>query len=264
MRRILAAAAVAAASLAPGAAAGYDRLVIFGDSLSDTGNAGRFSNGPVWVEGLGRALGLAVRPSSEGGSNYAIGGARLDPGSGPTSLPAQLGRYRGAAASGGRALYVLYGGGNDLIAAAVAPDGAARVDAAVAALEAMLADLAAAGATDVLVPNLPDIAMIPAARDGGSVVRERASRLTERFNAGLAAVLDRVERDHALRIHRLDVRAMAERARADPAAFGFADVTTPCLGLASCEGYLFWDGVHPTAEAHARLAESAAALLRAL
>jgi phospholipase/lecithinase/hemolysin len=29
-----------------------DHIVVFGDSLSDTGNAGRFSNGPVWVEQL--------------------------------------------------------------------------------------------------------------------------------------------------------------------------------------------------------------------
>jgi len=50
---------------------------------------------------------------------------------------------------------------------------------------------------------------------------------------------------------------MAERARADPGAFSFIDVTTPCNLLASCDGYLFWDDVHPTTRAHARLAEAA-------
>jgi cholinesterase len=32
----------------------FERLVVFGDSLSETGNAGRFSNGTVWVEYLAR------------------------------------------------------------------------------------------------------------------------------------------------------------------------------------------------------------------
>ena len=40
---------------------------------------------------------------------------------------------------------------------------------------------------------------------------------------------------------------------ADPAAFGFRDTTHPCAGTGSCEGYLFWDQIHP-AFAHARLA----------
>src|SRR5215475_11575436 len=60
------------------------KLVVFGDSLSDTGNLfaatfgavppsppyfqGRFSNGPVWVDALARKLTLPVE-------NFAIGGA---------------------------------------------------------------------------------------------------------------------------------------------------------------------------------------------
>jgi hypothetical protein len=60
----------------------FDHIVVFGDSLSDTGNAGRFSNGPVWVEQLAARLEVALRPTQAGGLNFAIGGARLDPLSG--------------------------------------------------------------------------------------------------------------------------------------------------------------------------------------
>jgi outer membrane lipase/esterase len=93
----------------------YDRIVVFGTSLSDPGNAflligqsasapyygmsglslltlipdfpyaiggNRFSNGPTWVEQLARPIGLSwsVKPafvqSIAGSSNYAVGGTR--------------------------------------------------------------------------------------------------------------------------------------------------------------------------------------------
>nr|WP_235031248.1 SGNH/GDSL hydrolase family protein [Geminicoccus flavidas] len=60
-----------------------------------------------------------------------------------------------------------------------------------------------------------------------------------------------------LRLYRLDVFAMTEQVRADPAAFGFTDIVTPCSGATRCEGHLFWDQVHPTTYAHGRLAEAA-------
>jgi phospholipase/lecithinase/hemolysin len=47
----------------------FDHLVIFGDSLSDSGNAGRYSNGPVWVEQLAEMLKLPLKPSGRGGQN---------------------------------------------------------------------------------------------------------------------------------------------------------------------------------------------------
>src|SRR4051812_49147468 len=114
-----------AIGLAPGlatAAAAFEQIVVFGDSLSDTGNAGRFSNGPVWVEALARALNVSLRPSREGGSNFAVGGARLDPRSGPTSLRAQADLYLASPRPNGRTLHVVYGGGNDVLEAVGRPD----------------------------------------------------------------------------------------------------------------------------------------------
>src|SRR5215212_9367238 len=66
----------------------FPALVVFGDSLSDTGNAGRFSNGPVWVEHVARRIGARLRPSAEGGTNHAVGGARAS--GGPNGLRAQV------------------------------------------------------------------------------------------------------------------------------------------------------------------------------
>src|ERR1043165_7474947 len=70
-------------------------VVVFGDSLSDSGNVfaatkpvlakaipvsppyfqGRFSNGPVWVAILAEQLGLPLRPFLQGDTNFAFGGA---------------------------------------------------------------------------------------------------------------------------------------------------------------------------------------------
>ena len=255
-----AAAAIVAVCLAPGqasAAGPFDAVVVFGDSLSDSGNAGRFSNGPVWVELLGARLGLILRPSQTGGSNFAFGGARLDPNSGPTSLRAQADIYFRRPQRAGRTLHIVFGGGNDLLAAVGASGAERMVDAAAASLQSILADLAEHGATDILVPNLPDVGMTPAIGSRGQRAVAEAGALTDRFNRAVADALREIGSRHDLRFHPLDVRAMAERAREDPGAFGFVDVTTPCHFLFSCEGYLFWDDVHPTTRAHARLAEAA-------
>jgi outer membrane lipase/esterase len=51
-----------------------------------------------------------------------------------------------------------------------------------------------------------------------------------------------------------DTFALLERLIDDPGAFGFSNVTTPCLAtpdvLTGCQGYLFFDGVHPTTAGH--------------
>jgi phospholipase/lecithinase/hemolysin len=239
------------------AAPAFDRLVVFGDSLSDTGNAGRFSNGPVWVEQLATRLNLELRPSQAGGSNFAVGGARLDPRSGPHNLRAQADLFLRMLRPTARTLYIVYGGGNDLLAAVGAPHALFMVDTAVASLKSIVADLVGQGATDILVPNLPDIGMTPEMQARGSRAVLEAGRLTSYFNAAVDGALAEWAGTPKVRLHRLDVRAMAERAKRDPAAFDFVDITTPCIRLPACKGYLFWDHVHPTTRAHAHLAEAA-------
>src|SRR5689334_19155339 len=102
----------------------FDRIVVFGDSLSDSGNAGRFSNGPVWVERLARYLGVELSPAARGGTNFAVGGAPVEGPPGSQSLREQVRRFlaqRSRAAGTDRTLYIVFGGANDIFAAMYGP-----------------------------------------------------------------------------------------------------------------------------------------------
>ncbi|MBK4737603.1 SGNH/GDSL hydrolase family protein [Noviherbaspirillum pedocola] len=132
----------------------FTSLVVFGDSLSDSGNdafvfdnvlgpplpagslrtpvpipsqdfipnfpyaSGRYSNGPVWAERLASGLGVTATPSMAGGSDFAFAGSRSGPSgsSFPYSLQDQAAMFLGQTA--GKApsdtLYALQVGGNDL------------------------------------------------------------------------------------------------------------------------------------------------------
>jgi len=238
----------------------FDHLVVFGDSLSDTGNAGRFSNGLVWVEQVADTLRLPLIASNRGGQNYAVGGARVE--EGLQSLRTQVEKFLKQPRPSGRTLYIVWGGGNDVLAAIGQPDALSKVTAAGASLKSIVAELVAHGASDLLVPNLPDVSITPEVQAHGSAAIAEGRRLSLAFNHAVEQGLqDVVHSSTSLRLYRLDVAAMAERARKDPASYGFTNISTPCGGSSQCEKYLFWDHIHPTTAAHARLAEAA---LRAL
>ncbi len=242
------------------------RLVVFGDSLSDPGNAFvllgetarrpfdlipsapyargglHFSNGATWIEQLARrgdwaGAGPALRAPGAAFSNYAVGGARARA-AGRFDLPDQLALY--LSRTGGRAdpdaLYVLFFGGNDLRDALVAlqadPGGAASaaiLGEALASLGDAVALLTAAGAREFLIANAPDLGQVPAVRLQGPLVQAGASLLSMQFNQGLAATLDGLEGGLPVHIRRLDVAALFAAILADPAAFGLADAEDSCI-----------------------------------
>ncbi len=78
----------------------YDNLYVFGDSYCDVGNIfaatsgaepaapyyqGRFSNGPIWLDHVAGFLGVPMKASLLGGTDYAFGGAWV---TAPQSIPA--------------------------------------------------------------------------------------------------------------------------------------------------------------------------------
>ncbi|WP_312242422.1 SGNH/GDSL hydrolase family protein [Pantoea sp.] len=79
----LAALTTLGALLAPVPVSAWDSLTVFGDSLSDTGNVGRYTwdntTNSLYDEIVARRQGLTLLPSSQGGSNYAAASAMAVP-----------------------------------------------------------------------------------------------------------------------------------------------------------------------------------------
>jgi outer membrane lipase/esterase len=248
-----------AASSAALAAAPFSDLIVFGDSLSDNGNVGRFSNGPVWVEWMAAAMGLELRPARTGGTNYATAGARAHGGS--MDVLAQTAAFlshRGDADP--KAFYVVFAGANDLLASPCRAHNTSVVREAAEAMGSAVGRLAAAGAINILVPNLPDVGKAPVVRAQGADCADSARRLTRLYNAVLEDELAAVEASSRIRLHRLDVFSLAEEVFANPQNAGFRNVTTPCQGQ-GCDYALFWDWLHPTTTAHDLLAAQALKVL---
>jgi outer membrane lipase/esterase len=269
------------------------QLIVFGDSLSDTGNldregpvgdliakfadlgpTGTFSNGPVWHDYLADSLGLPrTEPSLDGGTNYAIGGAETDEGGAIEGFLADilLGQQTGIAAqvdvfltglpagvADPDALHLVWGGGNDMRGESDPAAAASAVDN----VEQHLRNLAAAGGRHFLVPNLPNLGRTPESITAGSDAVELAESITLAFNDDLATTLDGLSAELSLDLFELDIFAALEEIINDPQPFGFSNVTEPCPDPDSaCTGYLFWDTIHPTTAAHRLLGQRAFGLL---
>jgi len=152
-----------------------DRLYVFGDSLSDTGNVfaatggafpqsppyfnGRFSNGPLWVEYLADDLGLPRNPST----NFAYGGATTGSNNAINSaLPGLQQEINGFTTANPSAdpngLYIVWAGANDYPGA-----GDINPTIPVTNLSNAVQSLAGVGARNILVVNLPvpDLGQLP-------------------------------------------------------------------------------------------------------
>lgn len=180
------------------------QIIVFGDSLSDTGNGFEFvrtsstppdygmtqllipnapyargghhlTNGATWIELLARPLGLAgsVQPAFTGESpnamNFAIGTARArDDGTNP-SLAFEVAAFlqKTGFDAPSDALYVIEIGANDVRDAAATGDpvqGALILQEAATAIASAIQTLYEAGARNFLIWTVPDAGLTPLAR----------------------------------------------------------------------------------------------------
>lgn len=281
--RLFALAATVAAAALPAAA--YDRVVVFGDSLSDSGNnalvlgtqpdqvitgnsyiptfpyaSGTYSNGAVWASSFAAGLGLQALPSLAGGTNYAYGGAETRGNVYPPSLREQVNQFASSGSVGdvSDTLFVIAGGGNnarsalEAIAGGAAPLLTTVLTASRYATDVglMVDQLQGLGAAHIVVWNTPNIGLAPAVLAEGSFASTLGTFVSSRMNTALSNRLASEEG-----VLTFDLYGLLGSIVANPGSYGFSNVSDACGALASCDpsSFLFWDGIHPTSGGHAVL-----------
>jgi outer membrane lipase/esterase len=296
-------------------AAAFSKLYILGDSLSDSGNVstiygigvatgaisvpenppavpsanyfpGTFSNGPNYSVTMAAALGLQVKPSVLGGTNYAYGAARTDYHALQDRSPLFLGLTQqrdlllASHPSGldGDALYVVFGGSNnvqDLLSGARS-DGNTGLGApstvaeTVLDLKGIVGDLFANGAQSVMVVNLPDLGLVPGVSALGPLGVGAASFFSAQINAGIAGMVAE-QKAMGRNVIGFDLDGLFDDLVQNAAANGFTNTTGACFtgddvtffpGGTVCDNpdeHIFWDSLHPSARVHAILGAQMAA-----
>jgi len=295
----------------------FTKVIVFGDSLSDTGNIAhrvrdkfgfsypsgnfdysdyRFTNSSdtipssdkyagVWHEQLAHIfLQLPVATNSlDGGSNYAFGGATTVDGSTDRTvihnpnpfaggdyqitidnMGEQVDDYLAVATPDPNALYMVWGGGNDLFD----DSSTANISATSARVSALVKRLATAGARKFLVPNVPPLGAIPnyVGQTAQVISLDAASaayrvRLDLDLNAALSALAGQ---GISVQIYRIDVWFNLIRVLAEPEKYGLTNVRDSAQRdpTVDPDTYLFWDDIHPTTAGHYQVAVEADRVLR--
>jgi phospholipase/lecithinase/hemolysin len=303
--------AVAAGSAFGQTAPAFSQIVVFGDSLSDTGNVrdrtnsktggtvqypsgtfnysdGRWTNSSdtdpgsatyvgVWHEQLARTFLKipAATYSLGGGSDYAFGGATTNNGTHQETVVSppffgdvtitiddmgkQMDDYLGSHLIDPNALYVVWGGGNDLFN----DDSSANVTATAARATALMTRLANAGANYIMVPNIPPLGLIPEYA-GDPAKQKSLSAAAAQYRAELSADLAAAVSNLATQgihptLYPVDAWTNTIRVMSYPSRYGFIDISSSSQGRsgANPDQYLFWDDKHPTTAGHYQTAKGA-------
>ncbi|PWU04277.1 MAG: hypothetical protein C5B43_04830 [Verrucomicrobia bacterium] len=241
-----------------------NKIIVFGDSLSDIGNIDRYTNGAVWLEVLAEKCELPKLECSKlGGTNFAYGGAKSGENEGLEILDVgnQIKNY--LIQRNGKAdndvLYVIWVGGNDFLAKRSPLD-------VINNIRGHMELLASAGAEKFLIPNLPSLTYAPRGaelvqgivnyfleylpKSFETALLALTNRLlyivTDFYNVKLKQMASRLELTKNIRVYYLDTFDLFNQMWQNLETFGFKEKTE-----------LFYDPLHPSAKAHAVIADAA-------
>ena len=103
----------------------------------------------------------------------------------------------------------------------------ATMQSAVANVDTFVSGLAADGAKNLLVLNVPDLGKIPEATSQGPLASFSASALSAVFDVELARSLERLAGADQLKLDLLNTYSLTDQEVAHPSWFGLTNVTDP-------------------------------------
>jgi len=285
------------------AAAPLHNVVVFGDSLSDNGNLyefmkhqlppsppyfeGRFSNGPVWIEHVVASY-FPNDPKTHL-LDYAFGGAGVSEEEGDDevlfTLRREVTNYLLAHddKASPDSLFIVWIGSNNYLA--FPSEVEKTLHDVHEGITHSLQRLVAKGAKHILLVNLPDLGRTPAAIEFGSV--DSMTYFAKEHNKALYNTVDEYKQLYPdVEWLYYDLHTAFNDVVLNPQNYGFTNITDTCVNSVvddvtkksvlrmvahvkpgmkkdACEGYLFFDLVHPTAVAHQILGERARTMLDA-
>ena len=230
-----------------------DKIVVFGDSLSDNGNmfnlsngkfprkppyfSGHFSNGITWVEYLAKALHFDTNSSTQF-SDYAYAKAwasdlnDVDPLSYftlSTEIDEYLSKESTHGAKEANHLFVIWIGNNDYLGGDKTLSLDEATNLTVSAIKDGIETLIKDGARIFLVLNITDLGVTPSSIAEGLEISKRLTRLSYMHNEKLVTML-KEERSHHPEIKIIEMNLMAyfEDMTKHPAKFKFKYIDKPC------------------------------------
>jgi phospholipase/lecithinase/hemolysin len=242
----------------------FRKLVVFGDSLSDNGNSfvqsglppapyfeGRWSNGFNWVDDF-PWIALNFLPATaflkDGGTDFAVANDTSE------NLSTQIATFLSNSTASPDAQYVIWIGSNDF-AGGINPSTTAKN------IINGINQLAAAGAKDIAVLNIPDISLTPTVIARGGATISAAKNFVSTANNLLAIQVPGAASSRGINASLIDIDSLFTQLVQNPVAFGFTNSTGAAFDTITGKvqpdpnDFLFWDGFHPTKNAHFFAAE---------
>lgn len=290
LARTLAGLGLCIATLSASAAPAYSSLVVFGDSLSDSGNnalligtapgqvitgddyyaripyaSGTYSNGPVWTQYLAQSLGLPLAPSLAGGGNFAFGGAQTGangsdipaiPGF-PFSMRTQLDGYLSATGhvADPNALYIVSGGGNNVRVALDAVAGGADIGTTFTSTVAGYASDMAGLVGDLRAAGAQHVLVLDTPNFGLTPLARAAG--ADVLATQLSFAMDQALANALAGSGATTFDMFGYLTAAVGSGAGYSDVLHACgAAVNNCDPNtsLFYDAIHPTTLGHQQLA----------